>query len=356
MDAPDEAVLDQLVDRLTLEQKVTMLTGQDSWSLPAVPSIGLRSIVMSDGPAGVRGTSWDERDPSINFPSPTAVAASWDRATVRSIGSGLGSEARRKGVDVVLAPTINLHRTPYGGRHFEAFSEDPLLTAELATQYVQGVQEHGVGATVKHYVANDSETDRFTVDVRVAERALRELYLAAFEGPVVDGPAWLVMSAYNSINGATATENPLLTTPLQDEWAFDGVVVSDWTAVRSIEAARHPQDLAMPGPVGAWGDRLIEAVRSGLVDMAARSTVRSRASLAWPHVSARWRGSPTRDCTRARRWREHRAVGACGGTGRHGPAGQRWDPAPGRAHQHRGHRRRRPCRTHPGRWQRDGHP
>jgi beta-glucosidase len=261
-----DSALQPLVDRLTLEQKVALLTGQDSWSLRAVPEIGLRSIVMSDGPAGVRGTRWDERDPSVNFPSPTALAASWNRTRAGQVGHGLGSEARRKGVDVVLGPTINLQRSPYGGRHFEAFSEDPFLTAELATAYVRGVQAHGVGATVKHYVANDAETDRFTVDVRVGERALRELYLLAFEGPVVDGPAWLVMSSYNGVNGATASENALLTTPLQDEWGFDGVVVSDWTAVRSIESARHPQDLAMPGPDGAWGDRLVAAVRSGEVE------------------------------------------------------------------------------------------
>lgn len=262
----DDANLLELVGQLDLKQKVSLLTGQDSWSLRSIPEIGLRSIVMSDGPAGVRGTLWDERDPSCNIPSPTALAASWDPELVRAVGNGLGSEARRKGVDVILAPTINLQRTPYGGRHFEALSEDPLLTAELATTYVEGIQEYGVAATVKHYVANDSETDRFTVDVRVDERALRELYLLAFEKPIVAGHSWAVMSAYNSINGFTATESPLLTDPLLHEWLFDGVVVSDWTAVRSIESARHPQDIAMPGPDGVWGDQLVAAVRSGDVD------------------------------------------------------------------------------------------
>jgi beta-glucosidase len=265
----DDVRLEQLVGRLTLEEKVTLLTGRDSWSLHPLTSIGLRSIVLSDGPVGVRGDTWDERSPSVNFPSPTAMAASWDHDLVRRIGEALGREARRKRVDVVLAPTINLHRTPYGGRHFEAFSEDPVLTATLARHYVDGIQSQGVGATVKHYVANDSETERFTVDVRVDERTLRELYLLAFEEPVVEGRAWLVMSAYNSINGVTATENPLLRTPLNEEWGFDGVVVSDWTAVRSIESARHEQDLAMPGPDGAWGDALLAAVRSGEVPEAA---------------------------------------------------------------------------------------
>ena len=265
MAEPSDAEICDIVNRLTLEEKVRLLTGRDSWSTHAIPQIGLRSMVLSDGPAGVRGAVWDERSPSVNFPSPTALAASWDRDVVRGVGEGLGAEAREKGVDVVLAPTINLHRSPYGGRHFEAFSEDPILTSELASEYVRGIQSHGVGATVKHYVANESETDRFTVDVRVEERALRELYLLAFEAPVVEGGSWLVMSAYNSINGVTATENKLLTTPLNDEWGFDGVVVSDWTAVRSIESARRDQDLAMPGPHGAWGEALLRSVREGEV-------------------------------------------------------------------------------------------
>lgn len=248
---------------LSLEEKVLLLTGRDSWSTQPIERIGLRSMVLSDGPAGVRGAVWDERYPSVNFPSPTSLAASWDRTNVRLVGNALGSEAVRKGVDVVLAPTINLQRTPYGGRHFEAFSEDPLLSSSLATEYVAGIQEFGVGATVKHYVANDSETDRFTVDVRVTERVLREVYLQAFEGPIINGGAWLVMSAYNSVNGARATESSLLETPLKSEWNFDGVVVSDWTAVRSVASAKYGQDLVMPGPGGPWGAALVAAVQAG---------------------------------------------------------------------------------------------
>ncbi|BDV32285.1 beta-glucosidase family protein [Microbacterium terricola] len=262
----DESVLADLCARLTLEEKVLLLTGRDSWSTHPLPSIGLRSMVLSDGPAGVRGATWDERSPSVNFPSPSALAASWDRTVVRAVGEQLGREAARKGVDVVLAPTINIQRSPYGGRHFEAFSEDPLVTSELAAAYVAGIQSQAVGATAKHYVANDSETDRFTVDVQVDERSLREVYLRAFEGPVIDGGAWLVMSAYNSVNGARATENELLRSPLEDDWGFDGVVVSDWTAVRSLQSAQFPQDLVMPGPSGPWGDALVRAVRAGEID------------------------------------------------------------------------------------------
>ncbi|WP_083869749.1 glycoside hydrolase family 3 protein [Modestobacter italicus] len=251
---------------LSLEQKVQLLTGRDFWNTWPIEEIGLRRILVSDGPSGVRGEVWDERDPSLNLPSATALASAWDPDIARRYGAAAAVEARRKGVDVVLGPTINLHRSPLGGRHFEAFSEDPVLTAELAAAYVTGVQDNGVGATPKHYVANDFETDRFTVDVRADERTLRELYLLAFEKAVTEARAWLVMSAYNGINGATATENDLLETPLNSEWGFDGVVVSDWTAVRSLESARSSQDLVMPGPVGPWGDALVEAVRTGAID------------------------------------------------------------------------------------------
>ncbi len=141
-----------------------------------------------------------------------------------------------------------------------------MLTADLAAAYVRGVQDNGVGATPKHYIANDSETDRFTVDVQVDERPLRELYLLAFEKAITEAHAWLVMSSYNSVNGATATENDLLETPLNSEWGFDGVVVSDWTAVRSLDSARASQDLVMPGPDGPWGAALVKAVEAGDID------------------------------------------------------------------------------------------
>ncbi len=248
---------------LTLEEKVQLLTGRDFWNTWPIEKIGLRRILVSDGPSGVRGETWDERDPSLNLPSATALAASWDVDIARRYGAAAAVEARRKGVDVVLGPTINLHRSPLGGRHFEAFSEDPILTADLAAAYVSGVQDNGVGATPKHYIANDSESERFTVDVQVDERPLRELYLLAFEKAITDAHAWLVMSSYNAINGVTATENDLLETPLNSEWGFDGVVISDWTAVRSVDSAAASQDLVMPGPDGPWGAALVAAVRGG---------------------------------------------------------------------------------------------
>ncbi|MFJ6158610.1 beta-glucosidase [Pseudarthrobacter sp. NPDC092184] len=261
--------LKALLDQLTLEEKVQLLTGRDFWTTWPLEKIGLRRMLFSDGPTGVRGEVWDERQPSMNFPSAAAISSSWDPAIADRLGAASAVEARRKGVDVVLGPTINLHRSPLGGRHFEAFSEDPVLTAELAAAYVSGVQRNGVGATPKHYIANDSETDRFTVDVKVGDRPLRELYLLAFEKAIIESKAWLVMSAYNSVNGTTATENDLLETPLNSEWGFDGVVISDWTAVRSVKSANASQDLAMPGPDGPWGEALVVAVKAGQVPEAA---------------------------------------------------------------------------------------
>ncbi len=255
-----------LLEKLTLDQKAALVQGADFWTTVPLPEIGLRALTLSDGPAGVRGPRWDEREPSLNLPSGSALAASWDVDLAHRYGAAAASEARRKGVDVVLGPTINLHRSPLGGRHFECLSEDPELTAELGAAYVRGLQDNGVAATPKHYVANDSETDRFTVDVEVDERTLRELYLAPFERAVEAG-SWSLMSAYNSVDGVTMTENDLLETPLNSEWGFDGVVVSDWTAVRSLDSVAAAQDLAMPGPAPAWAD-LVEAVRDGRVQEA----------------------------------------------------------------------------------------
>ncbi|RKS92953.1 beta-glucosidase [Microbacterium sp. AG790] len=256
-----------LLEKLTLEQKATLVQGADFWTTVPLPEIGLRAMTLSDGPAGVRGPRWDEREPSLNLPSGSALAASWDAGLAYRYGAAAATEARAKDVDVVLGPTINLHRSPLGGRHFECFSEDPQLSGELAAAYVAGMQDSGVAACPKHYVANDSETDRFTVNVEVDERALRELYLAPFERAVADAHAWTIMSSYNSVAGVTMTENDLLETPLNSEWGFDGVVISDWTAVRSLDAVAAAQDLAMPGPAPAWAE-LVAAVHDGRVEEA----------------------------------------------------------------------------------------
>ena len=269
-DRAREAVVEAALAALDLDTKVRLLAGQDMWSLPAVPGIGLGSLVMSDGPVGVRGVRWTSDDPSIALPSPTALAATWDPALARRAGRLLAQEARRKGVHVLLAPTVNLHRSPLGGRHFEAYSEDPYLTGRIGSEYVSGVQEGGVGTTVKHFVANDAETDRLTVNNVISERALRELYLAPFEAIVENARPWGVMTAYNSVNGTTMSEHGrLVNEVLRGEWGFDGINVSDWTAARStVGSIEGGLDVAMPGPDTVYGPALAAAVRAGRTDEA----------------------------------------------------------------------------------------
>ncbi|MEU6892028.1 glycoside hydrolase family 3 C-terminal domain-containing protein [Streptomyces sp. NPDC046557] len=280
-DQAREDAVEAALDKLDLETKTRLLSGQDMWSLPALPEIGLASLVMSDGPIGVRGVRWTADDPSVALPSPTALAASWDPALARRAGRLLAQEARRKGVHVLLAPTVNLHRTPLGGRHFECYSEDPYLTGAIGSGYVGGVQDGGVGTTVKHFVGNDAETDRFTVDNVIAPRPLRELYLAPFEAIVKNARPWGVMTAYNRVNGTTMTEHRhLVNDVLRAEWGFDGYNVSDWMAARSTAGAvLGGLDVAMPGPRTVYGAALAEAVRAGevpqeAVDGAVRNVLR----------------------------------------------------------------------------------
>lgn len=256
---------------LTVAEKVALLVGADVWSTVGVPRVGLRPVTMSDGPAGVRGPdSLGVASSSASFPAPSALGATWDVALAARVGAAFAAEARRHGVDVVLAPQVNLQRTPVGGRHFECLSEDPVLTAALAVPLVDAAQERGVGMCVKHYVANDSETERTTYVSRVDERTLREVYLAPFEALVAAG-AWSVMGAYSGVDdGVEAApvleHRRLLTGVLKGEWGFDGALVSDWVATKSVLGpVRAGMDLQMPGPDGPWGDGLAAAVAAGQV-------------------------------------------------------------------------------------------
>jgi len=252
---------------LTLQQKVALLAGYDNWHTEQLP--GVPAMRCSDGPAGVRGTSWTG-PASASFPCGTALGATFDLELVHAVGEALAAEARSKSVHMVLAPTVNLHRTPIGGRNFECFSEDPLLTARIATAYVRGVQATRIACCIKHFVANDTEFERHTISSEVDEVTLRELYLAPFEAavtPVEQGGAGVqaVMSAYNRINGVYASEHvALLRGVLRDEFGFAGVVVSDWygthSAAQSLEAGL---DLEMPGPPRERGSALLAAVSAG---------------------------------------------------------------------------------------------
>ena len=255
------------MQQLSLTEKISLLTGADAFTLPALDRIGLRALRTSDGPAGVRGTNMDPADRSTSFPAPIALAATWDPALVEELTAQLGREARAKGIDVLLAPTVNLARTPYGGRGFESFGEDPLLAARIAAAYVRGVQSTRVAVCVKHFVGNDSETDRWTADVRMDEATMREVYLAPFEACVTEGAALAVMAGYNSVDGVSMTEHgELLDGVLKQEWGFQGAVFSDWSAARSTEeSALAGLDLVMPGPAGPWGAALVAAVQAGRV-------------------------------------------------------------------------------------------
>ncbi|HZT65692.1 MAG TPA: glycoside hydrolase family 3 C-terminal domain-containing protein [Acidimicrobiales bacterium] len=260
--------IEEQVGRLSVEEKVAMLAGVDQWTTPAVGDDPIGPIKMSDGPNGARGADFAGGARSMCFPCGTALGATWDPDLVGAVGEALGAEARSKGAHVLLAPTVNLHRHPLSGRNFECFSEDPVLSAALASAYVAGVQSTGVASCVKHFVANDSEFERFTISSDVDERVLREAYLVPFEAALLEAGGWAVMSAYNKLNGTWCSENRwLLTTLLRHEWGWDGAVVSDWHGTHTTaEALLAGLDIEMPGPPAHRGEALLDAVKSGAVD------------------------------------------------------------------------------------------
>jgi beta-glucosidase len=259
--------LDALIARLDLPAKVRLLTGASAFTLPPEPAIGLAELRLSDGPTGVRGLKFTGGRVVSLFPNATLLAQAWSEDTAREVGELLAEEAQTQDIHVVLGPTINLHRSLLGGRVFEAYSEDPLLTGKLAAAYVRGLQGRGVAGCLKHLVANESETERNTVDSVVDEATLRELYLLPFEIAVAEAEPWSVMAAYNDVNGVPATEQDhVINGILKGEWGWDGLVMSDWFATRTAgPAANGGLDLVMPGPVGPWGSALVDAVSRGEV-------------------------------------------------------------------------------------------
>ncbi|RSN60973.1 glycosyl hydrolase [Amycolatopsis sp. WAC 04182] len=262
---------------LTLEQKASLLSGRDFWHTEPIEAAGIPSILFSDGPHGLRRQD-DEADnlgvhDSVSatcFPPSVAVGSSWDPEVAARIGAAIGREARAAGVSVVLGPGVNIKRSPLCGRNFEYYSEDPLLSGVLASAYVRAMQSEGVGASVKHFAANNQETDRMRVSVEVDERTLREIYFPAFERVVTEAHPATVMCSYNRVNGVYASQNRrLLTDVLRDEWGFDGLVVSDWGAVNDrVAALAAGLDLEMPGTGGSGDAEIVAAVRSGELDEA----------------------------------------------------------------------------------------
>ncbi len=257
--------IDGLLNQMTRSEKCRLLVGADHWSIPGCERLGIPGWAVSDGPAGVRGRA---SGPGLVVPSATALAATWDPDRVHEIGQALGRECIDKHIDLLLAPTINLHRVPYGGRHFESYSEDPYLSSRIAVGYITGVQSTGVGACAKHFVANDQETDRFTIDAHVDERTLREILFPPFEAAVTEARVASIMGAYNFVNGVHAcADRDLLIDVLRNEWGFEGIVVSDWYAITdTLGPALGGLDLEMPGPGMWWGnDQLLAAVEDGRV-------------------------------------------------------------------------------------------
>ncbi|NYE70572.1 glycoside hydrolase family 3 C-terminal domain-containing protein [Microlunatus parietis] len=266
----------ELVRELTLREKASLTSGETAWTTKSVREIG--SVVVSDGPHGLRRPAEGADEfglsgslPATCFPPAVALGSSWDVDLVRRVGRALGVEARAAGVGVVLGPGINLKRSPLCGRNFEYFSEDPLITGVLGSAMVAGIQSQGVGASLKHFAANNAEHDRFRSSSEIDPRTLRELYLRAFHRIVTEQQPWTVMAAYNKINGVYATEHPwLLTALLRGEWGFTGLVVSDWGAVDDpVSAIGAGLDLIMPSTGGRSDAVIIDAVERGALAEAA---------------------------------------------------------------------------------------
>jgi len=255
---------------LSLGEQISLLSGKSAWETRDLPARGVKSVFVSDGPHGLRArpgvsdVGLGGAIPATCFPTAVTLGSTWDPELVRQVGRALGREATDIGVDVILGPGMNIKRHPLGGRNFEYFSEDPLLSGKLAGALSSGIQDEGVGACLKHYAVNNQESNRFVVDAIVDERTLRELYLRGFEIAIREAQPWTVMSSYNLVNGKHVGESPELLGILRDELGFDGLVMSDWGAVSDRPAAiAAGLDLEMPGSAGMWDSEVAAAVASG---------------------------------------------------------------------------------------------
>src|SRR2546421_6068164 len=267
--------IEDLLSQMTLPEKVAMLAGTNMWYTVPVERLSIPSLKMTDGPNGARGAgSLTGGVKTTSFPAEISLASTWNTDLVERVGQALADEAKMKGARVLLGPPVNIQRSPLGGRNFECFSEDPYLTARMAVAYIHGLQREGVGASIKHYVCNDEEFERFTISSEVRERALREIYLQPFQTAVREAQPCTIMAAYNLVNGIPASENAyLLTEILRHEWGYEGVVVSDWfMSVKSTATSVNAGlDVEMPSP--AWrGEKLLAAVERGEVTEATIDT------------------------------------------------------------------------------------
>src|SRR5512134_2354590 len=240
--------IDDLLEQMTIEEKISMLAGADLWHSVAVPRLGVPQFRVTDGPNGARG-AWGGMGPtSVATPVGIALGATWNPDLVEKVGTVLGDELKAKGAHILLAPTVNIHRTPIAGRNFECFAEDPFLSGILASAYIKGIQSKGVGACIKHFVANDQEYERFSISSEVDERTLREIYLEPFRIAIRNSNPWSVMSAYNRVNGTYACENNhTLLEILKGEWNYEGIVMSDWFGTYDKDVPKSGLDIEMPG-------------------------------------------------------------------------------------------------------------
>ncbi|MDX1416971.1 MAG: glycoside hydrolase family 3 C-terminal domain-containing protein [Candidatus Promineifilaceae bacterium] len=259
-----------LIHQLTLEEKAALCCGKTAWETLPIERLGIPSIVISDGPHGVRRSPdmASSSLPATCFPSASALAATWDVDLLYEMGEALADESIALGVDVLLGPGINIKRTPLCGRNFEYFSEDPYLGGELAASLINGIQSKGVGTSLKHFAVNNQETERMTISAEVDNRTLHEIYLLGFKHTIRKSNPWTVMCAYNRVNGIHASEHrQLLTEILRDNWGYEGVVVSDWGAVHDrVKALEAGLDLEMPGPQDHRAQLVVQAVQSGRLE------------------------------------------------------------------------------------------
>ena len=262
--------IQSIISQMTLEEKAALCTGASAWTSTPIERLGVPEMIVSDGPHGVRRVPdvhaiGMESLPATCFPTASCTASTWDVELIRKMGEALAEECIALNVDVLLGPGVNMKRSPLGGRNFEYFSEDPFLAGELAAHFINGVQSKGVGTSLKHYAANNQEFQRFSISAEIDERTLREIYLPAFEKAVKQAQPWTVMCAYNKVNGTFASEHHyLLTEILKTEWGFEGLVVSDWGAVRDrVAALKGGLDWEMPGPQERRVQAVDEAVRAG---------------------------------------------------------------------------------------------
>src|SRR6266540_2625145 len=240
--------IDDLLSQMTLDEKISMLAGADVWHSVAVKRLGIPQFKTTDGPNGARGAWGSMASPSVATPVGIALGATWNPDLVEKVGNVLADELEAKGAHILLAPTVNIHRTPIAGRNFECYSEDPFLSGMLASAYIKGIQSKGVGACIKHCVANDQEYERFSISSEVDERTLREIYLEPFRIAIRNSNPWAVMSSYNRVNGTYACENDhTLLDILKGEWGYKGIVMSDWFGTYDREVPNSGLDLEMPG-------------------------------------------------------------------------------------------------------------